>query len=56
MDKLAEAVLAEVPDQLVGFMTERGLKPGMKPSSLYEQKDGDKDPDAVDQSHDPMIV
>ena len=28
VDKLAEAVLGEVPDQLVGYMQERGLKPG----------------------------
>lgn len=40
VDKLAEAVLGEVPDQLVGYMTERGLKPGMKP---YQVNQGDEE-------------
>ena len=37
-DKLAEGVLGEVPDQLVGYMQERGLKPNMKPKDLLAEK------------------
>ena len=38
IDKLAEKVLEEVPDQLCGFMIERNLKPGDKPGVLKNEK------------------
>ena len=48
IDKLAEAVLAEVPDQLVGFMQSRNISPGQVPKDLNsdpeeEKKDDDDD-------------
>ena len=52
VDKLAEAVLAEVPDQLVGYMTERGLKPGMKPSELKPEEEKSEDDDNDDKGVD----
>ena len=39
IDKLAEKVLEEVPDQLCGFMKERNLKPGDKPGAPKNEKD-----------------
>ena len=45
VDKLAEAVLAEVPDQLVGYMTERGLKPGQNPRDLVPEEEKSDDDD-----------
>ena len=47
-DKLAEAVLAEVPDQLVGYMQEKDIKPSDDPKALLEKDsddDDDKEPD-----------
>ena len=38
IDKLAEKVLEEVPDQLCGFMIERNLKPGDKPGAVKDVK------------------
>ena len=43
--RLAEDVLAEVPDQLVGYMQERGLKPDQKPQTKEETKHTEGDDD-----------
>ena len=38
-DKLAEAVLAEVPDQLVGYMQSKDIKPTDQPKSMMPEEE-----------------
>lgn len=47
-DKLAEEVLAEVPDQLVGYMASMDIKPGDQPV----QKDNRKNEDENEENDD----
>ena len=44
-DKLAEEVLAEVPDQLVGYMASMDIKPGDQPVQKDNRKNEDENDD-----------
>jgi len=52
-DKLAEAVLAEVPDQLVGYMQSQEIKPEDKPADLKGTGSDDSDDD--DKQNDEQV-